>query len=359
MTRIKVAYDVGVPIERPTGVGRYIAELARALEELGVDLKPYRVSLRGGSVDGVAHWRIPAKVAHFSWRRSNRPAISNLVGDTALVHGTNFVLPALGASKGVLTIHDLSFDPQSGFEGNRRLSVMVPWSIDHASAVIVPTAAVGAEVAARYGYPNDRIFVTPEGVNPSFFDAEPLSEAELDALSISKPFAIAVGTLQPRKNLFRLLDAWRKVATQLTGWTLALVGQQGEGPPIPDSPGVTRTGWVDDRHLHGLLASAEFFCYPSLYEGFGLPPLEAMAAGTPALVGDYPAALEVVGDLGLIVDRTNPDDIAEKILQLAQDDRLRQRLAVEGRAHAATFTWNRTARTTIEAYEAALGGGVR
>ena len=356
---MKVAYDVGVPIERPTGVGRYIAELAFALDELGADLRPYRVSLRGRSLEGVAHWRIPARVAHFGWRKSNRPAISHLVGETALVHGTNFVLPALGASKGVLTIHDLSFDPQSGFGGNKRLSVMVPWSIGHASVVVVPTATVGAEVAARYGYPNDRIFVTPEGVNPSFFDAVPLVDAELGALGISRPFAIAVGTLQPRKNLLRLLDAWQRVATQLTGWTLALVGHQGEGPPIPDSPGVATTGWVDDRRLHGLLASAEFFCYPSLYEGFGLPPLEAMAAGTPALVGDYPAALEVVGDCALIVDRMNPNDIAEKVLRLAQNDGLRQRFAIEGRAHAATFTWNRTARATMDAYKAALGGEVR
>jgi len=357
---MKVAYDVGVPIEKPTGVGRYISELGRALVEMGVELKPYRVSFRGRSVDGVAHWRIPAKAAHLSWRKSNRPAISHLVGETALVHGTNFVLPALGESKGVLTIHDLSFDSQSEFGGNRRLSIIVPWSIEHASAVVVPSVAVAGEVASRYGYPNDRIFVTPEGVNPSFFDAEPLPDAELRAWGISRPFAIAVGTLQPRKNLFRLIDAWKRVATQLTGWTLALVGQQGGGPRIPDSPGVVTTGWVNDRQLHGLLASAEFFCYPSLYEGFGLPPLEAMAAGTPALVGDYPAALEVVGDLALIVDRTNPDDIAEKILQLAQDDHLRRRLAGEGRTHAASFTWTRTARATMDAYEAAIGsGGVR
>jgi len=356
---MKVAYDVGVPIERPTGVGRYIAELGHALVELGVELRPYRVSFRGRPVDGVAHWRIPAKVAHLSWRTTNRPAISHLVGETALVHGTNFVLPALGESKGVLTIHDLSFDTQSGFGGNRRLAIMVPWSIEHSAAIVVPSGAVAAEVAARFGYPIDRIFVTPEGVNPSFFDAKPLSDAELGALGISRPFAIAVGTLQPRKNIFRLLDAWRRVATQLAGWTLALVGQQGEGPRIPDSPGVVTTGWVDDRNLHGLLASAEFFCYPSLYEGFGLPPLEAMAAGTPALVGDYPAALEVVGDLALVVDGMNPDEIAEKILQLAQDDLLRRRLAEAGRTHAASFTWTRTARATMDAYEAALGGGER
>jgi glycosyltransferase involved in cell wall biosynthesis len=356
---MKVAYDVGVPIERPTGVGRYISELGHALVELGVELNPYRVSFRGRSVDGVAHWRIPAKAAHLSWRKSNRPAISHLVGETSLVHGTNFVLPALGESKGVLTIHDLSFDPKRGFGGNRRLSIIVPWSIEHASAVVVPSVTVAAEVAARYGYPNDQIFVTPEGVNRSFFDAEPLSDAALSALGISRPFAIAVGTLQPRKNLFRLVEAWKLVTTQLAGWTLALVGQQGEGPGIPDSPGVVTTGWVDDRHLHGLLASAEFFCYPSLYEGFGLPPLEAMAAGTPALVGNYPAASEVVGDLALIVDRMNPDDIAEKILQLANDARLRRRLAVAGKTHAASFTWTQTARATMDAYEAALGGGER
>jgi glycosyltransferase involved in cell wall biosynthesis len=356
---MKVAYDVGVPIKKPTGVGRYIAELGRALSELGVELKPYSVSFRGRSADGVAHWRIPAKAAHLSWRMANRPAISHLVGDTALVHGTNFILPALGESKGVLTIHDLSFDPQHGLPRNRRLSIMVPWSLEHASAVIVPTAAVAAEVAARYDYPRERIFVTPEGVASSFFEAKPLTDTELAGLGIARPFVIAVGTLQPRKNLLRLIDAWRIVASQLTGWALALVGQQGEGTEVPDAPRVVMTGWVDDKMLHGLLASAELSCHASLYEGFGLPPLEAMAAGTPALVGDYPAAREVVGDHAVIVDRMDPDNIAKKILLLAQDDNLRKRLALAGRNHAANFTWQRTALATRDAYDAALGKGFR
>ena len=350
-----VAYDVGVPIERPTGVGRYITELGCALSDLGVELKPYSVSFRGRSGDGVAHWRIPAKAAHLSWRETNRPAISQLVGDTAIVHGTNFILPALGKSKGVLTIHDLSFDPQHSLGRNRRLSIMVPWSLGHASAVIVPTAAVAAEVAARYDYPSERIFVTPEGVTPSFFDAEPMTDMELAHLGISRPFVIAVGTLQPRKNLIRLIEAWRSIAPQLTGWTLALVGQQGEGTEIPDASDVVVTGWVDDHVLHGLLASAELSCNPSLYEGFGLPALEAMAAGTPALVGDYPAALEVVGDPALIVDRMDSHDIAEKILLLAHDDDLRRHLASAGRDHVSNFTWQRTALATMDAYEAVLG----
>lgn len=356
---ITVAYDVGVPIERPTGVGRYITELGLALSELGVELRPYSVSLRGRSGDGVAHWRIPAKAAHLSWRKVNRPAISQLVGDTALVHGTNFILPALGKSKGVLTIHDLSFDTQRGFGGNRRLSIMVPWSLEQASAVIVPTTAVAAEVAARYGYPSELIFVTPEGVAPSFFDAKPMTDMELAKLGISRPFVIVVGTLQPRKNLIRLVDAWQSIASQLAGWNLVLVGQQEEGTEIPAVSGVVATGWVDDKVLHGLLASAELSCSPSLYEGFGLPALEAMAAGTPTLVGDYPAALEVVGDPALMVDRMDPDDMAEKVLRLAQDEDMRRRLAAAGRNHASTFTWQRTALATIDAYEAALEKGIR
>ena len=354
---VTVAYDVGVPIEKPTGVGRYITELGRALSELGVELKPYSVSLRGRSGDGVAHWRIPAKAAHLSWRKSNRPAISRLVGDTALVHGTNFILPALGNSKGVLTVHDLSFDTHRGFGGNRRLSIMVPWSLHHASAVIVPTAAVAAEVAERYDYPSELIFVTPEGVAPSFFDAEPMTDTELANLGVSRPFVIAVGTLQPRKNLIRLVDAWRSIAPQLNGWKLALVGQRGGETEIPDASDVVVTGWVDDNVLHGLLASAELCCNPSLYEGFGLPALEAMAAGTPTLVGDYPAATEVIGDPTLIVDRMDPDDIAEKILLLAKDEDLRKRLGSAGKDHASRFTWKRTALATMDAYEAALGEG--
>ncbi|HEX2294701.1 MAG TPA: glycosyltransferase family 1 protein, partial [Actinomycetota bacterium] len=187
---------------------------------------------------------------------------------------------------------------------------------------------------------------------PVFFGAAALGEAALAELGIRPPYAVATGTIEPRKNLPTLLDAWRKAG--LHGWTLVLAGPRGWGPDLPETPGVVPIGWVGDETLPGLLAGAELFCYPSLYEGFGLPPLEAMAAGTPAIVGRYSAAPEVLGDAVLLVDPHDSDGFVDALRTLAEDPGLRRSYAVAGRAHATGFTWEATAAATISAYRSIL-----
>jgi alpha-1,3-rhamnosyl/mannosyltransferase len=138
-----------------------------------------------------------------------------------------------------------------------------------------------------------------------------------------------------------------------------LAGPKGWGPELPETPGVTLTGWVGDETLPGLLAAAEIFCFPSTYEGFGLPPLEAMAAGVPALVGNYPAAAETVGDAALVVDADDPDALADGLDSLLSDESLRRSYARAGKARAASFTWEATAAATLSAYRATLEAGGR
>jgi glycosyltransferase involved in cell wall biosynthesis len=187
-----------------------------------------------------------------------------------------------------------------------------------------------------------------------FFGASPLADQSLRTWGITRPFMLAAGTIQPRKNFDRLLQAWRAASADLRDWTLVLAGPAGWGPELPETPGVRLVGWVGDETLPGLLAAADVFCYPSLYEGFGLPPLEAMAAGTPALVGNYTAAPEVVGDAALLVDPFDVGAMAEGLVRLASDDELRRELVMAGKARAAEFTWARTAAATIGAYRSVL-----
>jgi glycosyltransferase involved in cell wall biosynthesis len=351
---MRVGFDAGPLLDLRTGVGRYADELARALITLGVDLVPYAVALRGGRVDGVRRWRIPARAAQVSWRRFGRPSITRLTGAVELVHGTNFVLPALGAARGVVTVHDLSFYRADTWPGGERLRDLVPWSIERAARVLVPTRAVADEVGDRFRIPDERITTTPEGVAPHFFGATPLSEAALSRIGIRSPFVLAVATIEPRKNLGRLLAAWTRARSSLGGWTLAVAGPPGWGPQLPPTPGVVLIGWVGDETLPGLLAAADVFCFPSLYEGFGLPPVEAMAAGTPTLVGNYAAASEVLGDAAVIVDGTDIEAVADGLTRLATDGSLRARLARAGRARAVRYTWEATAQATLAQYEAAL-----
>lgn len=348
---VKVALDAGPWLGTRTGVGRYARELARALEGFGVGIIPYAVALRG-SHPGLRRWRLPARAVQNVWRRFDAPAIGRLTGDVDLVHATNFVLPALGSIPGVVTVHDLSFDRDGAFPGGDRLRDLVPWSVRRAAAVVVPTQTVADEVAGRFGALPSKVFVTHEGVAPEFFGATPLGDAALAAMGISRPFALALGTIEPRKNLHRLVAAWMRAG--LDGWSLVIAGQSGWGPRLPAASGVREIGWVADETLPGLLAAAEVFCYPSLYEGFGLPPLEAMAAGTAALVGSYTAADEVLGEAALQVDSASVDDIAGGLQELASDDGGRRRLAVAGRARAARYTWQGTARATLAAYRSVL-----
>ena len=355
LARPRVGYDAGPWLDTRTGVGRYALELAGALEHIGVQLIPFAVSFGGPPDARVRRWRFPARVAQVSWRRLGAPRINRLTGPVDVVHATNFVLPAVGArTPGIVTVHDLSFLRDDSFPGAARLRDLVPWSLDRAALVLTPTETVAAELGDRYGVSAERIRVTHEGVSPLFFGAGPLGDAALAERGIRRPFVLAVGTIEPRKNLPRLLEAWRSLHADLEGWSLVVAGPRGWGPGLPPTPNVVPIGWVGDETLPGLLAAAEIFCYPSLYEGFGLPPLEAMAASTACVVGDYPAAREVLGDAAIRVDPENSGAIAMQMSRLATDDVLRKRLAVAGRARAASFTWAATARETLDAYLSVL-----
>ncbi|MFN2388395.1 MAG: glycosyltransferase family 4 protein [Actinomycetota bacterium] len=356
---MKVAIDSAPLLDPQTGVGRYVRELSSALEVRGVELVPFAVSFSGRSDRGMARWRIPARIAQEMWVRTGKPSIGRLIGPVDLIHATNFVLPPAPEVPAVLTIHDLGFFRDDTFPGGERLAELVPWSLARARRVLTPTQTIADEVATRFGVPEGRIVATPLGVSPLFFGATPLAGAPLEALGISPPFAVAVATLQPRKNLHRLLEAWTAARGDLEDWTLALVGPKGWGPGLPQTAGVVTVGWVGDETLPGLLAAADMFCYPSMYEGFGLPPLEAMAAGTPALVGDYGAAREVLGDAAALVDPLDVDALAHGLITLAGDEALRRSLATAGKARAARYTWDRTARATMEVYRAAHDEGRR
>lgn len=351
---MKVAYDAGPLLGTPTGVGRYAAELAAALTARGVELQRYAISFGAPRDERVRRWKLPARGVQRSWVAWGRPVPRSLFEGCHVVHGTNFVLPPTGGRPGVVTVHDLSFHRDDAFPGGHRLRALVPWSLEHAAAVVVPTQTIATELAQRHGYPMDRISVTYEGVSPTFFGTTPLSASTLGRMGIPGRFALAVGTLEPRKNLLRLLQAWRRAAGDLQGWRLVLAGPRGWGPQLPETEGVMPIGYVGDQTLPGLMAAADIFCYPSLYEGFGLPPLEAMATGTACVVGRYTAAEEVLGDSAVLVDPNDTDALAGALARLGGDGRLRGRLALEGRARAALYTWEATAQQTKKVYERVL-----
>jgi glycosyltransferase involved in cell wall biosynthesis len=188
--------------------------------------------------------------------------------------------------------------------------------------------------------------------------AEADPSATLDRLEVGAPYILFVGTLEPRKNLVSLVRAYRRAAEAGIPQTLVLAGATGWGAgPLErelalEGPGrIVRTGWLSEGDLDAVYRGASLFVYPSLYEGFGLPVLEAMARGVPTIASATSSLPEVTGDAALGVDPGSPTDIARAIRAIATDEALAARLADAGRRRATLFSWDETARLTLRAYE--------
>ncbi|MFN8514458.1 MAG: glycosyltransferase family 1 protein [Chloroflexia bacterium] len=265
----------------------------------------------------------------------------------------------------VVTIHDLGYRafPEAHPPLARRyLDWSTRWSAAAARRVIVPSEATARALTAAYGTPPERIVVIPHGYHPRF---RPLDAGTVDAglarLGIARPYLLFVGTLQPRKNLARVLAAFERLAAG--GWQgrLVLVGQRGWlSDPIfgaiarSDSPAHGRihlTGYLADGDVPIVYNGADGLVFPSLYEGFGLPALEALACGTPVLTSDTTSLPEVVGDAALTVDPLDTDAIADGMARLVGEAALRDTLRQRGLARAGRFTWRRAAGRTLAVLE--------
>jgi glycosyltransferase involved in cell wall biosynthesis len=254
----------------------------------------------------------------------------------------------LDAPPAVVFVHDLAFKLRPAeVPWQQRLyqGALFPRSLPRAAAVLVPSAATRADLLAAYpAVAPARVHVVPEAAAQLGAQAAPLPAG------LEPGFLLAVGTVEPRKNYPRLLRAYRRldqppplVVAGREGWAY------GEAMDLLDStPGVRRLGHVSDAELLALYRSAVALAFPSLYEGFGLPLLEAMREGLPALIGSRGALPELAGNAALAVDAEDEAAIARGLRQLLDDPKLRARLAAAGRRRAAEFSWERAARQTLE-----------
>ena len=274
----------------------------------------------------------------------------------------------------VTTVHDISFKifPEWFARKNRiLLNLTVPASMRGAARVITDSESSRRDILKAYGLPAELVTAIPLGL-PGGFGllpslSAPNAEDILSRYGIVKPFVLAVGVLQPRKNLPMLCKAFG-IAKRKYGLphTLAIAGKAGwqtERDTLIEAArlsggdaaagAVRLTGYVEDADLPTLYRAADLFAYPSLYEGFGLPPIEAMACGTPVLVSDAPALPEVVGDAARIAPATDPEAWADALNAMLTDPLERKRYAEAGPRRAACFTWEATAQRTREVYREA------
>jgi glycosyltransferase involved in cell wall biosynthesis len=365
----------GTPLLGPrTGVGRYtshlIAELARDHRfDLAVTAFTWRgqAGLAAALPPGAtaAARRAPARLLQAAWERGELPPIELLTGRADIVHGTNFVQPPAWRAQGVLMIHDLTYLrlPETVTPATARYRALVPRGLRRARAVVTPSRAVADEVIAEYGLDPATVTPTPLGVEPAWFDAVAPDAGWLAARGLPERYLLFVGSLEPRKNVGTLLAALRLLRAERPGTPpLVLVGPPGWGPAL-DVAGlppqaVVATGFLPDEELRRVVAGAAALCFPSVYEGFGLPVLEALAAGIPVVASDIAAVREVAGPLaGSAVRLVGPRDLDALAGEIgavldafpatgpgAMPD------PEPGRKHARGFTWAATAARTADVY---------
>lgn len=292
-------------------------------------------------------------------RRECRRLRANLVHYPANV-GNLFETP-----RAVLTVHDLSFlrNP-AWFRWERAMYYRhaVKRSVRSAERIIADSYATAVDLQDMLGVPRDRIDVIPLGVDDAF---QPVSPDEVAAVrhkyGLPPSFFLYYGTLEPRKNLPRLIEAWSAIAGECPqdlviagreGWQVGSIRKAAEGSAYASR--IHFVGFIPREELPALIGTAHAFVWPSLWEGFGLPPLEAMACGVPVLTSNVSSMPEVMGDAALLVDPADVKTLATGMGRLAADDTLRVELKAKGLARAAQFTWERTAERTLAVYRKVL-----
>ena len=370
----------GIPLTAlKTGVGHYTFELACALAGVAPEssfevvypsnLPPVAITEQDASLSLPANLKIKrVRVGPLGryWWSTGLPRYVRSTG-IELFHGTNYDVPLWRQCATVLTIHDLSLLIHPETHETRRVSRFrrrLPLMARAANAVIVPTESVRSEVFEYLGLSADKVFAVPEAARTCFTPVE-LAETEVvrRRLGIGDDFLLTVGTIEPRKNLLTLLSAFEELARERPLATLQLViaGSRGwlsepffaalERSPMRKL--IILTEYLNDEELRALYSSCRAFVYPSIYEGFGLPPLEAMACGAPVITSRIPALEETTGAAAILVEPTNVEAFAAAIADLLDSDDLRSKLSALGRSRAGEFTWERTARLTLDVYEKA------
>ena len=366
----RVAVDVTAVPARLTGAGVYVA---RVLAELAarddLELEAFCAPSSAGALAAPGLRLRPVRLAGAG--RPARIAWTQLLAGRAarragagLLHGVHYELPLRSRLPQVVTVHDLTLLTHPEWHEASKVRYF-GWAMRRAVAtatrVLCVSATTAADLTERLGVPGDRVDVTPLGT-----DLHPATDAQVAEvrrrLGLDGPYLLGLGTVEPRKDLPTLVRAFAALAAELPH-RLVLAGLAGWGAgeleaAVAASGVADRilvTGYVADADKAALLTGADVFAYPSRYEGFGLPVLEAMACGTPVVTTTGGSLPEVAGDADTLIDQGDEDALAAAVAKLATDPAARQDAAARGRARAAAFTWERCADLTAAAYSRALG----
>jgi glycosyltransferase involved in cell wall biosynthesis len=370
---MRIAVDATSLHATRTGVGVVVhAVLAELAGRPEVDVSAFAVTWRGrGELaelvpPGVRAVGRPmaARPLRACWVRSDLPPIEWFTGGFDLVHGPNFVVPPARRAAEVVTVHDLTpwRFPELANADTRAYPALVARAIGRGAWVHVVSESVRAELAAEHPGAVERIVAVPNGVAPLPIEGPATGAARGRAVAGADRYVLAIGTAEPRKDLPGLVRAFDEVSTDEPDLTLVVAGPDGWGTEALEDAiaaaahrdRIRRLGWVSDDDRAALLRGAAAFAYPSRYEGFGLPPLESMLAGTPVLTTTAGALPEVVGDAALLVPPDDTAALADGLRRVLTDEPLRARLVAAGTDRVARFDWATTVDGLLELYRRAL-----
>jgi glycosyltransferase involved in cell wall biosynthesis len=358
----------------PGGVGTYVRNLIPALtgRDPSLDIRLFHARFDPSPepepwMRGLPMDELPGSIRSLypRWNLLGRPALPADIRSADVVHATSAsaIPPAAEEQRLVVTVHDLAFERYPGmfprsWRAMYRMGLRA--AVRRAHAILTPSRHTAEDVLSRTKVDPAKLHVVPLAAAPPGREVE-IADA-LGRLKVRAPYVLFVGTLEPRKNLVRLVRAYRRVAGTGLPHALVLAGPLGwqhealmrelalEGPGE-----IVMTGALDPGDLDAVFRAADAFVYPSLYEGFGLPVLEAMTRGIPVVVSNTSSLPEVTGDAAIGVNPRSIREIASAIETLCTDVALAERLAAAGRLRAERFSWDETARRTLEVYERALG----
>lgn len=370
---MRVGVDARLIHLQPAGISRYTLHLLQALAELDKDdefvVFQHRrhpdplieqPNFRRATLFAPPHHRLEQYLL----------AAEMLLHPLDLLHSTDFIPPLHAQVKSIITVHDLAFlhyphfltAESAGYYGQ------IDRAAHHARHIIVPSEFTRQDLIGQLGTPADKISVIYEAANPSFRPlpwAETLAQVRAEH-GLPERFVLVVGTIEPRKNLGTLFHAFHhlRLKYDLPDVGLAVAGNKGwlydEALETVRTLGLEGSvhflGRVDDEHLHRLYVAARCHIHPAYYEGFGLPPLEAMACGTPTIVSNVSSLPEVVNDAALLVNPNHAEEMAVAMQRLLTDDALHAEMRHKGLQRAAGFSWERAARETLAVYRQVAAG---
>lgn len=371
--RLKIAIDYTAAAMQRAGIGRYTRSLVHALAALDT-VNPYTLYVPRDAryLDDVPAFpqnyrlvRAPLSERTLVrlWQRVRLPLpVELVIGTHDIFYSPDFVLPPTHARKKILTIHDLSFKrmPETAIPKLKwYLEGAVPRSIARADLILADSDATRDDIIELYHTPPDRVQTLYSGYDPLFSPVTDTTELTRvrTAYNLAKPFILHVGTIEPRKNLTRLIEAFSQLPRR-DDLELVIAGGRGwmydEIYAAPEKFGVSTSvrflGFTPDADLPALYSLAELVAYPSLYEGFGLPVLEAMACGAAVVTGNNSSLPEVAGDAALMIDAHDTQAIAWAMSRLLDDHQWRAILQQKGLAQAKKFSWHKSAEQLRRAF---------